>query len=165
MYRRVIFGKVAALVCWPSLFIPPTGDADVAAQRIRALDATVGRCAEASSTALLENRYWKLVRVGDETVVAGNGQREPHLILHRENKRVSGFGGCNVMTANYEQEGDRLTFDQLGGTIMACPKGMEQESALQEALMKVARWRVSGERLELLDADGNTLVQLESRYM
>jgi heat shock protein HslJ len=150
---------------WPILLIPLAFCADVAAQRIRLPDVAVGRCAEGSSPAGLENTYWRIVRVGDEDIAVGKGQREPHLILHADNQRVSGFGGCNTLTGDYTTNGDQLTFGQLTGTKMACLTGMEQERALEEALTKVVRWRASGERLELLDDAGDTLVQLESRYM
>ena len=49
--------------------------------------------------------------------------------------------------------------------MMACPQGMEQERAFLDALSAVARWRVDGQRLDLLDERGGTIAQFESRYM
>ena len=49
--------------------------------------------------------------------------------------------------------------------MMACPEGMETEAAFAAALTQVRSWRVIGEHLELLDADGAPLARLERRLM
>jgi putative lipoprotein len=116
-------------------------------------------------TATLENTYWKLIRLGAAAVVVGESQREPHLILHPDNNRVSGSGGCNRLTGTYTLEGNRLTFAQIAGTMMACPSGMDQERSFHDALGLAATWRVEGERLELFDASGKAIARFESRYL
>lgn len=115
--------------------------------------------------AALENTYWKLLRVGTETVNLGAQQREPHLVLHSQGKRVAGTGGCNRIIGAYAVSGEELKFSQMGGTMMACPDGMQYERAFHDALMNVSRWRIDGERLELFDSAGTSLALLESRYM
>lgn len=117
-----------------------------------------------SPAAELENTYWKLVRLG-ATLVSAEGEREPYLVLHSREKRVAGYGGCNRMLGAYELSGDRLTFSQIAGTMMACAEGMEHERAFHDALEKVSRWRIEGETLELLDASGVSLALFESRYL
>jgi hypothetical protein len=54
-----------------------------------------------SSSAALENTYWKLTRLGKELVTVPERQREPHLILHSHQKRVAAFGGCNDIVGSY----------------------------------------------------------------
>lgn len=115
-----------------------------------------------------ENTYWKLLRLGDTEVVVSERQREPHLILQAApggQKRAVGFTGCNRMTGSYTLEGDRITFAQMAGTMMACAEGMETEQAFHEALKAAARWVIRGEQLTLLDASGKPLALFESRYL
>lgn len=121
--------------------------------------------ASTASTATLENTYWKLMRLGGDTVIVENKQREPHFILQAEQKRVAGSGGCNRMMGSYTLGGSKITFSQMAGTMMACPQGMDLERAFYAALPRVATWRVDGEKLELFDAGGASVAEFESRYM
>lgn len=115
------------------------------------------------TTATLENTYWKLLQLGTAPVTIADPQREPHLTLLPEQKRVSGYGGCNRMMGMYTVDGDKLTFGQMAGTMMACADGMQTESAFHKALGKVARYRIVAEKLEFFDAAGASLAQFESR--
>jgi heat shock protein HslJ len=105
------------------------------------------------------------MRLGGEAVAVADGQREPHFILQPEQKRVAGSGGCNRLMGSYTLDGDRLALNQMAGTKMACPQGMDVEQAFHAALGKVASWRIDGETLELFDATGTLVAQFESRYM
>lgn len=118
-------------------------------------------CNESLPNASLKNTYWKLLRIRNQPVT--DNQREPHLILHPDNKRVSGSGGCNQLMGSYSADGDQLTFSRPASTRMACLQGMEQEDVFLAALQNVARWRISGEQLELLDASGNAVAQFQAR--
>jgi putative lipoprotein len=77
------------------------------------------------TTASLENTYWKLTRLGEESVAVAAQQKEPHFILNSENHRVTGSGGCNQLTGGYEVKGDQLKLIQMAGTMMACIEGMD----------------------------------------
>ena len=105
------------------------------------------------------------MRLGGDTVIVENKQREPHFILQAEQKRVAGSGGCNRMMGNYKLDGSKITFGQMAGTMMACPQGMDLERAFYAALPRVATWRIDGEKLELFDAGGASVAEFESRYM
>lgn len=139
--------------------LPPAGE-DVELMLVRA-----GRSTPSKSTAALEDTYWKLVRLGDQPVAVAEQQREPHLVLHSQDKRLAGFGGCNRFTGGYSFSGQQLTFSQLAGTMRACLDGMQHERAFYDMLGKVSAWRIQGETLELLDATGASLAQFESRSM
>jgi heat shock protein HslJ len=119
---------------------------------------------KASTPPSLENTYWKLTRLDDQPVQVAAGQREPHMILQSESRRIGGFGGCNRLIGGYELEGERLAFGQLATTRMACPQGMETEDAFLVALEKVKTWRILGQYLEVYDAAGNLLVRFEARH-
>lgn len=104
--------------------------------------------------------------LGGAPINAPPDTREMHLILQLNQQRVSGFSGCNRLMGAYQVDGDRLSFSQMAGTMMACPQqSMDTEQRFHAMLHKVARWRVDGEKLDLLDASGATLAQFESRYM
>lgn len=123
-----------------------------------------GNC-EAGSAASLENTYWKVMRIRGVPVSVGERQREPHLILHPADRRVTGHGGCNALVGGYKTEADQIKFTQMVGTMMACTSGMEQERAFHQALDTVVRWRIDGQRLELLDGKGSAVLEFESRYL
>ena len=63
-------------------------------------------CGARFATEPLENTYWKLTRLGDTPVTGGQKQREPHVILNSETRRVGRSGGCNRLVGSYELNGD-----------------------------------------------------------
>jgi putative lipoprotein len=106
----------------------------------------------------LENTYWKLVTLHGEPVTVADRQREPHLILQPERRRLVGFSGCNRLAGSYTLDGDdKLTFGRTAGTLMACADGLAQERRFLDALGTVAHWRVRGQELDLLDAQRRVL--------
>ena len=114
--------------------------------------------------AALENTDWKLTRLGDSPVTTGPGQREPHLVLRGQDRRVSGFTGCNQMAGSYTLDGRALSFGQMISTKMAClGGGMETETAFTAALQQVRAWSITGQTLTLSDGVGQPVVMLESR--
>ncbi len=132
---------------------------------VRHVDLLLRRAAADTATATLENTYWKLITLRGQPVEVAPRQREPHLVLHQADRRVAGSGGCNSLAAGYTLDGDRLVFSRGIGTLMACAAGMEQERAFLDTLPAVARWRIEGQRLELLDAGGSVVAQFESRHL
>lgn len=125
----------------------------------KALAAGVSR-----STADLENTYWKLTRLGQEPVNVAEGQREPYFILQPAKNRVVGFGGCNSVSSTYRLDGNSIAFTQAAGTLIACQKNANAETAFHRALSKARRWSIGGEQLELFDSAGQSLALFESRY-
>ena len=118
---------------------------------------------QAEASPSLENTYWTLTKVGDVTVPESHNPRRAHLILNAEAHRVGGAGGCNGILGKYELSGDRLTFPGVGATRMACKEGMETEKAFLEALNQTKSWKITGRKLELLDGEGHTVAELETR--
>lgn len=75
---------------------------------------------------------------------------------------LSGSAGCNQYGASYQQVEDRLEIEPTSVTEMYCeePAGvMEQEFLYLQALSQTASFRVEGDRLTLIGADGITLVE------
>ena len=116
------------------------------------------------STASLENTYWKLTELGGKSIAVSRPAQEPHFILHPDTRRVSGAGGCNRFIGSYQLDGDRLTFGQTAGTMMACRDEMETEREFFTALSQVRKARISGQQLELLDAAARPVARFEAVY-
>ena len=53
-----------------------------------------------------------------------------------EDNSLNGFGGCNSFFGPYELTGDQIKIGPLGSTMMACEKGMTQESIVTSALQQ-----------------------------
>ena len=124
-----------------------------------------GKQAAGKSTAQLLNTYWKLMQLGERPITTPQDAREIHFVLHSENQRVAGFSGCNQVMGAYVLNGSKLKFDQVGGTLMACTANMELEREFLAMFGRVASWKISGERLQLLDAGAKPLATFESRYL
>jgi len=117
------------------------------------VNVVAGTC-ETPPVVALEDTYWQLAQLGGTPVALAAGQRAPYFVLDSARHRVSGYAGCNRMMGGYSVDGAKLAFTQMAGTMMACLQGMEIEQALHEALKRVTAWRIEGNRLDLLDADG-----------
>ena len=122
-------------------------------------------CGARFATSDLQNTYWKLTALNGKPVSVAEQQREPSLVLHSENLRVTGSGGCNRLLGSYEVSGNDVHFSQLAGTMMACPEGMDTEKEFLATLRQVSRWRIAGEHLEFYDAGGNVLGRFEARAL
>jgi heat shock protein HslJ len=93
--------------------------------------------------------------------VSRGSNAEPHLVFDGASRRVTGSGGCNLVTGGYEVSGDKLALDRMTGTMMACVEGMETEQAFLQSLGQVTGWRIEGRHLDLLDATGSVLAGFE----
>jgi len=60
-----------------------------------------------------------------------------------------GFSGCNGFFGLYRKEADRLSFSDLGATMMACPGNPDLEATYYRALKATDHFKVFGELLEL----------------
>ncbi|VVM08568.1 hypothetical protein MAMC_02289 [Methylacidimicrobium cyclopophantes] len=110
----------------------------------------------------LRETYWKLVCLEGRPIEAGACRQEPHLIFARKTPRVFGSGGCNRLIGSFQVDGDRLFLGQIASTRMACPSGGEQEAVFLNALGRVARYRIRGRRLDLLNAAGTIVAAFQA---
>jgi putative lipoprotein len=118
-----------------------------------------------SSTAQLQGTYWKLTRLNGAPVTVGLRQREAHIVLHSENQRLSGSGGCNRIAGGYELDGEQISFGKAAMTKMACPEGMQQEQEFANVLSQVRRWKITGQHLDLFDEVGKAVARFEAVYL
>jgi len=112
----------------------------------------------------LEGTHWSLVLLAGKPVPApASKEREPFVIFGPEGNRLVGSGGCNRFAGSYEQKGGDLKFGPIAATRMACADEMATEDAFLAALSATARWRITGEQLELLDGEDKGVATLEAR--
>jgi len=110
----------------------------------------------------LQSTYWKAIEIAGKPIPAQPGTREAHLVFQADG-RMSGSDGCNRLAGAYEVKEDRIVFGQTIGTRMACQGTGEVEQGFRAALKDANRWRIVGNRLELLDAAGARLAVFEGR--
>jgi putative lipoprotein len=101
----------------------------------------------------LEGTYWRAIELAGKPVPAQDPKREAHLVF-QPGGRIAGSDGCNRVTGGYQRQDDVLSFGPIAGTRMACTDTAEVEAAFLAALKATARFRIAGDRLELLDASG-----------
>jgi len=116
------------------------------------------RVATAAAVPLV-NTNWRLTNLGERVIENPAGSAAVALQLQPTNMRLTGFAGCNRLFGGYLLDADQLKFDQVGATKMACvdESRMKLEQEFFEMLSAVARWKITGSSLELLDAGGSTL--------
>jgi copper homeostasis protein (lipoprotein) len=120
-------------------------------------------CAPRFATQPLENTPWKLTRLGDRAVFFQKNRPAPNLFFDPDTHRVSGSSDCNRLLGRYELDENRIRFDRLAGTRMACPEGMDTEKAFLEMLTRTRTWNVIGRHLEFYDAESNFLARFEAQ--
>lgn len=86
------------------------------------------------------------------------GRRPLSLTLSGE-ARAYGNAGCNHWFANYQLDGDRLRFSDIGSTRRQCSETvMQQERHFLEQLGRIERWDISNiDQLRLWPATGAPL--------
>jgi heat shock protein HslJ len=127
-------------------------------QGCASVDGKSGSRTPASS---LTNTYWKLISLDGKPVTAEKDQRAAHLILQEKDNRLAGSGGCNRIMGSYRLDGSSLSFGKVASTMMACGN-MHDEQAFLATLEKIKRWKIEGDRLDLLDESGQSRVRFEA---
>ena len=103
-----------------------------------------------------------LVEVRGVPVAPGAG-RPPYILFDPKNKRVTGYAGVNSFFGGYETSGSELRMPRLASTRRAGPPElMNLESAFFKALSATASYRISGDKLELLDSSEGKLARFQA---
>jgi heat shock protein HslJ len=118
---------------------------------------------DVSPAAVLTNTPWRLTRLQGDAVRRFPNQSEPQIVL--QSGRLTGSDGCNRLTGNYSVAGATLSFMQLASTRMACMNGIAQAEQFNSALAGVARYRIAGRHLELLDGADELLMRFEAVFV
>lgn len=128
---------------------------------ITILSVGLTACASGSGAASfpLEGTYWVLQSFLD---AQGNSQTvltDTQVDAIFEEGRISGKDGCNIYSAGYELSGNKLSIQPGMSTLMACPEPiMDQAQQFQNALASASNYRINGDVLEILNAEGKAVL-------
>jgi heat shock protein HslJ len=107
---------------------------------------------------------WRLLayRVEDALKPMEPSEAPPQIVF--TDGQISGRVGCNQFSGAYSLDGDRLKIDpRMAMTMMACEEPlMAIDEAVTAHLAATTRYRISGLRLELVDAEDQVLLLLEA---
>jgi heat shock protein HslJ len=107
------------------------------------------------AAAPLEGTLWQLEYYGDQQGELTAVLPDSEITAQFTDGQVGGSAGCNQYFGTYTTDGDKLTIEVGGTTMMACaPPLMDQETSYLSVLNTVAAYRISGEQLQLTDAEG-----------
>ena len=108
----------------------------------------------------LTGTLWRLVNYGDpddltevETGTTVTAEFQPETDT---TGTVGGSASCNNYSTSYTLDGDQISFGPVAGTMMACPIGMEQETAYMAALGTAQTYQIIGANLQIT-YDGGVL--------
>jgi len=118
-----------------------------------------GLNAQQTPATQIENMHWKLTWLPGVKIGSSTPPRAAYIELDSASHRMRGSGGCNTLMGGYELEGDHVKFMAPVRTMMACASGMATEDALIKALDETREWRVSGTKLNLLNAEGHAVAR------
>ena len=101
---------------------------------------------------------WRVTHLDGKALPSAGAARAPSISFDGKQARVSGDSSCNRFSASYRVQGERLSFSPATATKMACAASVERE--FFRSLEAVRSHRSSGRQLQLLDANGRTLMTL-----
>ena len=119
----------------------------------------VGCSSSPAAGPALDGTQWVLVTLEGEPPLPGTPPSAEF-----SGDQISGSAGCNHYFGTYAISGSEITISDVARTEMYCmdPEGvMDQEEAFVAALASAADYRLSGARLELLDATGSVILAFE----
>ncbi|HEX6107659.1 MAG TPA: META domain-containing protein, partial [Gemmatimonadales bacterium] len=122
---------------------------------VRLDTSEVHGCGRQPELGATTDRYWTLTELEGRPAIAGEPGREAHLRLSEHGQRMAGSTGCNSLSGQYRQDGDRLRFGPIVTTLMACADTAlaAQEREFLGMLELVDRSVVAGDEVTLYDGD------------
>ena len=104
---------------------------------------------------------WRLTEVATQSVPMTGGSAKL-LQFEAATNKVSGNVGCNRLFGEYQSEGERLSFNGIATTRMACdPISMQMETNVVQNMEKVQTWSINGSELQLKDQAGQTILKFK----
>jgi len=106
-------------------------------------------------TDALADTEWQLVFIRKTTPIKGTT-----INISFENDEIRGTSGCNTYFGSYEIEGEKIKFNEIAMTEMACldPEGvMQQEQEYLNFLSEVVTFSIEGNQLILRKAEQGQL--------
>ncbi len=118
--------------------------------------------AAATAPDALDGTGWVLAAIAGRQAPAGSTAT-----LQFASGRLSGSDGCNRLAGSYSATGSAFeVLPPLASTQMACPEPVATEARAFTAALEAARgYRIDGALLQLMSADGTTLLTLAAQSL
>lgn len=115
----------------------------------------------------IENTKWIITSLEglDMSDREKNGQII-YFTLNPDGNRVNGFSGCNTFMGTYKlEEGNRISFSQMGSTRMACPDSNINESEILSIFSTADNYTITNGKLSLNKAKRAPLAEFKKAVM
>ncbi|MBA6151327.1 META domain-containing protein [Gelidibacter maritimus] len=115
----------------------------------------------------IENTKWIITTLEGQDMSdrEENGQ-VIYFTLNSEDNRVNGFSGCNSFMGTYKlEEGNRISFSQMGVTKMACPDAKIDESQILSVFEHADNFTITDGKLALNKAKRAPLATFKKGVM
>jgi heat shock protein HslJ len=121
--------------------------------------ALLAGCAAGSGIAPstpLEGTNWVMLSYMDADGQTKSALSDVQVTAIFKEGRVGGSDGCNRYFASYKVNGSQIKIGQAGSTMMACSPEeiMTQAAAFHAALASASSFKIEGEQLTLMNAQG-----------
>lgn len=114
-------------------------------------------CASSSKVSSVSDAQWFLESIGGEKVEYQNSERQVYIRFDKATGKISGMAGCNRFFGTYTQNGENISFSELGMTRLSCPD-MEIEARFKDVMSKANKASIKGTKLTLKQ-DKNILAE------
>ncbi len=104
-----------------------------------------------SASNAIENTSWIITTLeGKKIADPENNGRVIHFMLNSKDNRVTGYAGCNTFMGTYKlEEGNRISFSQMGSTRMACPEAKINEAQILSVFETADNFTITNGKLAL----------------
>ena len=122
--------------------------------------ATSSNSSEAS---LIENTKWVITTLEGQDISAYTEEGKAiYFTLDSETNRVNGYSGCNTFMGTYKlEEGNRISFSQMGSTRMACPDSKINEAEILGIFETADNFTITDGKLSLNKARRSPLAEFK----
>lgn len=105
---------------------------------------------ESSDQPQLADVQWQLMALNQKPSDLGN---KAFIRFNNKDLKIAGKAACNSIFADYELNGNKLSFAGIGSTKMYCEGLMDQENQIISNLEKVRRYEIKYGLLYLYGSD------------
>ena len=106
---------------------------------------------------VLEDRDWRLVQLGSESVM----KADKDITLRLSQGRAVGYGGCNQYNGSYKYDGNRFVFARIVASALTCVVTSTQEQQMFKSLQQTRYWQLDRQKQTLRFLDKKQQVLLE----
>jgi heat shock protein HslJ len=107
-----------------------------------------GQNSETLEKAPLEETHWSLVELMGKPISDTPERKEMYLVLHKDQNRVEGNGGCNAFSGTYVLKNNEISFGPLVSTKVFCP-ALQYENDFFKALSTANHYYLKNDTLSL----------------